>query len=205
MRRALPLALPLALLFLAECAPRTSPPIDRSFCSIGRQSTRAAPKLEEIETLKGGYHVSLYSADSGATVDEFGISLMPTDTASRFNEKIFDSSGSVQLRRRKQQYLATGQLTWSKAGRILPDVQYPPLSLFVGDNSWVSIFVIEHSGNALTMPQSGLNLVIKQVVDGNFSGTVDQIGSITAEQDQKTGHWRRVGPYFFCAVHERQR
>jgi hypothetical protein len=161
-------ALPFALLFLVGCARRLASPIDRSFCPIASQSGKPAPTLHEVETLRGRYRVSLYSADSGATLDEFGISLTPTDTVSRFNEKIYDSSGSSQLRRRKAEYVAAGQMTWSKQGRIRPDEQYPPVSLFVADNSWVSIFVVERSGNTLVMPQTGLNLVIKQVVDGNF-------------------------------------
>lgn len=198
-------ALPLALLFLAQCAPRLSRPVDRSFCSISQQSGKPAPTLNEIETLEGRYGVSLYSADSGATLDKFRISLTPTDTVTRFNQKVYDSSGSFQLRPRKEQLLASGQLTWTKRGRFRRDEEFPPVSLLVGDNSRISIFVIERSGSALVMPQTGLNLVIKQVVDGNFSGTVDAIGTIAAEKDEKSGLWRRVGPYFFCAVHERKR
>ena len=197
--------IPLALLLFVGCAPRLASPIDRSFCSISQQAGKPAPTLHEIETLNGLYRVSLYSADSGATLDKFRISLTPTDTVTRFNQKVYDSSGSFQLRPRKEQLLASGQLTWTKRGRFRRDEEFPPVSLLVGDNSQISIFVTERSGSALVMPQTGLNLVIKQVVDGNFSGTVDAIGTIAAEKDQKSGLWRRVGPYFFCAVHERKR
>jgi hypothetical protein len=195
-------ALPLAFLILAQCAPRLSPPIDRSFCAISQQSGKRAPTLSEIETIRGRYRVSLYSADSGATLDKFGIALTPTDSITRFNQKIYDSNGSFQVRPRKQQLLATGRLTWSNGGRVQPDEEYPPISLLFGGTSWLSIFVIEHAGNALSMPQTGLNLLIRQVIDGNFSGTVDAIGTVTAEHDQKAGRWRNLGPYFFCAVHE---
>jgi hypothetical protein len=198
-------ALPLALLVLAQCAPRHSPPIDRSFCAISQQSDKRAPTLSEIETIRGRYRVSLYSADSGATLDKFGIALKPTDSVTRFSQKIYDSSGSLQVRPRKEPLLASGQLTWPVHRRVESLDAFPQVLLWGGPNATISIFVVERSGNAMVMPETGSNLVIKQVVHGNFSGTVDTFGTVTAERDQITGRWRDLGPYFFCAVHEPQR
>jgi hypothetical protein len=179
---------------VATVTPRDPP--DRSFCAIAEQMGKPNPSLVQVGSLTGRYQVSLYSADSGKVLQTLTISLIPTDSSRRSPKDYFRTS----RRTGTEQYLAYGGLFGKgfKNGRT--SIERPPVALYFSDNPRIAIFPqVLNYPNAIVLPDVGMFLNIKQVVQGGFAGTVDQIGSVTASRASGQP-WQRHGPHFFCAV-----
>jgi hypothetical protein len=193
-----------SLVVLSGCHRAASLPYspDRSFCAISEQSGKSAPTLAEVETLKGRYKVSLYSADSGKVLDHLDITLIPTDTLHRFYQRIYQPGGAYRLERRKEEYLAYGG---ERSRKWKANVEMPSVALYDSDKPRVALFTPPRCGNGVCVIyglQTGEFLNIKRVAAGGFSGTVDQIGSVTAGRAPGQP-WQFVGPHFFCAIRAR--
>jgi hypothetical protein len=175
---------------------------DRSFCAISEQAGKPKPTLDEVETLTGRYRVALYSADSGKVLDQFDMSLIPTDTLHRFYQRSYDSGGAYRWDRRKEPLLAYGG---ERRRKWKANVEMPSVALYYSDKPILQLLTPPRCSNgACTIDgmQTGMFLIIKQVTKQGFAGTVDQIGTGTAFRAAGQP-WRLVGPYFFCALKER--
>ncbi len=175
--------------------------IDRSFCAISEQAGKQKPTLAEVETLRGRYLVSLYSADSGKVLGRLDLTLTPTDTLHRFYRRIYEASGAYRLERRKEDLLAHGG---ERHRKWKPNVDRPPVALYYSEKPMIVLLTPPRCSNDVCViygMQTGMFLNIKQVTKDGFAGTVDQIGTVSAERTPGRP-WRLFGPHFFCALKE---